>query len=60
MLSPWLIMAGMPGFSAASTLAANLDVPRLFNQAHWIVKAVMVLLAVMFVVGTAKSPPPVR
>src|SRR5215468_12457806 len=51
MLSPWLIMAGMPGFSAASALAANLDVPRLFNQAHWIVKLVMVLLAVMFVVG---------
>jgi biopolymer transport protein TolQ len=48
MLSPWLIM---PGFSAASTLAANLDIPRLFDQAHWIVKAVMVLLAIMFVVG---------
>ena len=48
MLSPWLIM---PGFSAASTLAANLDIPRLFDQAHWIVKAVMVLLAAMFVVG---------
>jgi biopolymer transport protein TolQ len=48
MLSPLLIM---PGFSAASTLAANLDIPRLFDQAHWIVKAVMVLLAVMFVVG---------
>src|SRR3954453_8411981 len=48
MLSPWLIM---PGFSAASTLAANLDIPRLFDQAHWIVKAVMVLLAVMFVIG---------
>ncbi|HEX7838507.1 MAG TPA: MotA/TolQ/ExbB proton channel family protein [Kofleriaceae bacterium] len=41
----------MPGFSAASTLAANLDIPRLFDQAHWIVKAVMVLLAMMFVVG---------
>ena len=41
----------MPGFSAASTLAANLDIPRLFNQAHWIVKSVMVLLAAMFVVG---------
>jgi len=41
----------MPGFSAASTLAANLDVVRLFDQAHWIVKAVMVLLAIMFVVG---------
>jgi biopolymer transport protein TolQ len=51
MLSPWLIMPGMPGFSAVSALAANLDVARLFNQAHWIVKAVMVLLAVMFVVG---------
>ncbi len=48
MLSPWLIM---PGFSAASTLAANLDIPRLFDQAHWIVKAVMILLALMFVVG---------
>jgi biopolymer transport protein TolQ len=48
MLSPWLIM---PGFSAASTLAANLDIPRLFDQAHWIVKAVMVVLALMFVVG---------
>jgi biopolymer transport protein TolQ len=41
----------MPGFSAASTLAANLDIPRLFDQAHWIVKAVMILLALMFVVG---------
>jgi biopolymer transport protein TolQ len=41
----------MPGFSAASTLAANLDIPRLFDQAHWIVKAVMVLLALMFVIG---------
>jgi biopolymer transport protein TolQ len=48
MLSPGLIM---PGFSAASTLAANLDIPRLFDQAHWIVKAVMVLLAIMFIVG---------
>jgi biopolymer transport protein TolQ len=41
----------MPGFSAASTLAANLDIVRLFDQAHWIVKTVMVLLAMMFVVG---------
>jgi len=41
----------MPGFSAASTLAANLDIPRLFDQAHWIVKAVMILLALMFVIG---------
>src|ERR1043165_5704692 len=48
MLSPLLIM---PGFSAASTLAANLDIPRLFDQAHWIVKAVMLLLALMFIIG---------
>jgi biopolymer transport protein TolQ len=41
----------MPGVSAASTLAANLDIPRLFDQAHWIVKIVMILLAVMFIVG---------
>ncbi len=41
----------MPGFSAASTLAAGLDIPKLFDQAHWIVKAVMILLALMFVVG---------
>ena len=44
----------MPGFSpthAAWSLAANLDIPKLFNQAHWIVKAVMILLAVMFIVG---------
>ena len=48
MLSPLLIM---PGFSAASTIAANLDIPRLFDQAHWIVKAVMLVLALMFVIG---------
>ena len=41
----------MPGFSAASTLAANLDIARLFNQAHWIVKGVMGLLALMFIIG---------
>jgi biopolymer transport protein TolQ len=41
----------MPGVSAASTLAANLDIQRLFEQAHWIVKVVMLLLAVMFIVG---------
>lgn len=39
----------MPGFS--STLAAKLDIPHLFEQAHWIVQAVMILLAVMFMVG---------
>jgi biopolymer transport protein TolQ len=44
----------MPGFSpthAAWSLAANLDIARLFEQAHWIVKAVMLLLAAMFVIG---------
>jgi biopolymer transport protein TolQ len=43
----------MPGFSpthVSSTLAAELDIPHLFEQAHWIVQAVMILLAVMFVV----------
>jgi biopolymer transport protein TolQ len=44
----------MPGVSpthVAWTLAADLDIPKLFDQAHWIVKSVMILLAVMFVVG---------
>lgn len=44
----------MPGFSpahATSTLAASLDIPGLFNQAHWIVQTVMILLAIMFVIG---------
>ena len=44
----------MPGVSpthVASTLAANLDIAKLFNQSHPIVKVVMILLAVMFVVG---------
>ncbi|HEY4239870.1 MAG TPA: protein TolQ [Kofleriaceae bacterium] len=41
----------MPGFSAASALAADLDIARLFNQAHWIVKTVMIILAIMFVIG---------
>jgi biopolymer transport protein TolQ len=41
----------MPGFSPVWTVAANLDIPHLFNQAHWIVKAVMILLALMFVIG---------
>jgi biopolymer transport protein TolQ len=39
----------MPGPSAASVLAANLDIIHLFQQAHWIVQAVMVLLIIMFV-----------
>ena len=51
MLSPGFIMPGFSAASTAATLAANLDIQRLFDQAHWIVKAVMVLLAVMFVVG---------
>jgi biopolymer transport protein TolQ len=44
----------MPGFSlthAAWSLAANLDIAKLFDQAHWIVKGVMILLAAMFVIG---------
>ncbi len=41
----------MPGFSAASALGANLDIVRLFQSAHWIVQAVMVVLAIMFVIG---------
>jgi len=32
-------------------LAASLDIARLFEQAHWVVKGVMVLLAAMFVIG---------
>src|SRR4026209_2174965 len=44
----------MPGFSPTHvpwTLAAKLDIPRLFNQAHWIVPLAMGLLAVMFIIG---------
>ncbi len=44
----------MPGFSpthAVQSLAANLDVASLFNDAHWIVKGVMLLLVLMFVIG---------
>jgi biopolymer transport protein TolQ len=44
----------MPGVSpthVSSCLAAKLDIPNLFVQAHWIVLVVMILLAVMFVVG---------
>jgi biopolymer transport protein TolQ len=36
--------------AAASALAANLDIIELFGHAHWIVKAVMILLTVMFIV----------
>ncbi len=44
----------MPGVSSthvSNTLAAQLDIMHLFEQAHWIVQAVMIGLAVMFVVG---------
>jgi len=46
-----LIMPGVSPTQGPWALAAQLDIPRLFNQAHWIVQAVMVLLAIMFVVG---------
>ena len=38
----------MPGIQV---LAANLDIGELFAHAHWIVKAVMILLAIMFLIG---------
>ena len=44
----------MPGFSpthVVGSLAANLDIPKLFSQAHWIVKAIMIVLAVLFIIG---------
>jgi biopolymer transport protein TolQ len=41
----------MPRLSAATSVGASLDIVRLFNHAHWIVQAVMVGLAVMFVYG---------
>jgi biopolymer transport protein TolQ len=44
----------MPGFSptdVSSTLAAKLDIAHLFEQSHWIVQVVMIVLALMFVVG---------
>ncbi len=40
----------MPGVSATS-IGANLDLVRLLSNAHWIVQAVMILLAIMFVIG---------
>jgi biopolymer transport protein TolQ len=40
----------MPGLSATSVIAANLDLVGLFQKAHWIVQAVMVLLLIMFLV----------
>jgi biopolymer transport protein TolQ len=45
----------MPGFAPAAdaspVVGASLDIAKLFQEAHWIVQGVMVLLAVMFVVG---------
>lgn len=41
----------MPEISAASAVAAKLDIVRLFEHAHWIVQVVMLGLAVMFVIG---------
>lgn len=46
-----LIMPGVSPTQGPWALAAQLDIPRLFNQAHWIVQAVMILLAIMFVIG---------
>jgi biopolymer transport protein TolQ len=34
-----------------TALAASLDIFKMFEKAHWIVQAVMVLLAVMFMIG---------
>jgi biopolymer transport protein TolQ len=36
---------------ATASLAVSLDIPSLFQHAHWTVKCVMILLALMFVVG---------
>lgn len=41
----------MPGVSATSVIGTGLDLVSLFNHAHWIVKVVMIILAVMFMVG---------
>jgi biopolymer transport protein TolQ len=46
-----LIMPGVSPVQATLALGAELNIPKLFNQAHWIVQAVMILLAVMFVIG---------
>ncbi|MEO8704024.1 MAG: protein TolQ [Kofleriaceae bacterium] len=40
----------MPGSTAASVIAANLDIIALFQKAHWIVQTVMVVLLLMFLV----------
>jgi biopolymer transport protein TolQ len=45
-----LIMPGVSPTQGLWALAAQLDIPRLFNHAHWIVQGVMILLALMFVI----------
>jgi biopolymer transport protein TolQ len=47
-LSPTIDMLAAP---TTTTLAASLDIVKMFQKAHWIVQAVMVLLVVMFVIG---------
>ncbi|HEY4144722.1 MotA/TolQ/ExbB proton channel family protein [Pinirhizobacter sp.] len=46
-----LIMPGVLSKHTAYALATSLDIPELFDRSHWIVKCVMILLALMFVVG---------
>jgi biopolymer transport protein TolQ len=41
----------MLGAPTTTTLAANLDLVKMFEKAHWIVQGVMVVLAVMFMIG---------
>ena len=44
-------MPGQGSFAAASAIAANLDIVRLFLHSHWIVQAVILVLAIMFFIG---------
>jgi biopolymer transport protein TolQ len=41
----------MLGAPTTTALAANLDLVKMFQKAHWIVQFVMVLLAIMFMIG---------
>jgi biopolymer transport protein TolQ len=41
----------MLGAPTTTALAANLDIVKMFEKAHWIVQGVMVLLVVMFMIG---------
>ena len=47
------MLGSMPELSSAAATvgAVSLDITHLFEQAHWIVKVVMILLTIMFVVG---------